>query len=84
MFDERKLKELARRPKKEKLDRLDKEAEAEAKARRFFKENEAEPETLGRRISKTQRQENGNRKTAEAIAEKNQVKLVQSYIVGEA
>lgn len=82
MFDEKKMRQMMRQPRKQKMDAIDQQAEAEGKARRFFREQEVEPSTLGRRISKTNRQFEGNRKTADVRADRNQQRVVDSYVEG--
>lgn len=68
MFNEKALRNLNRQraaaQKGSGLDSLDREAEQEGNARRFFKDNEVTPQTLGRRIAKQNRQLDGNSKTA--------------------
>ncbi len=54
------------------MDDLDREAEREGGATRFFNRNDLRPQ-LGRRISKESRQSNGRAKSAELIATRNLV-----------
>jgi len=61
-------------PKQTGMDALDLEAEAQGNATRFMNRNEIGPAVLGRRISKTNRQLDGRRKTADARATANLVK----------
>lgn len=56
------------------MDRFDLEAEAEAAARRWVRENEVAPTILGRRISKESRKQSGAEVTADLRAANNFVK----------
>ncbi len=72
MFDAKKLKNMNRSPRFE-IDDIDREAESQGNARRFFKKNEIAP-LLGRRISKESRKADGYAKTADMKATKHIVK----------
>jgi hypothetical protein len=55
------------------MDAIDREAEAQGNATRFFTLHDVGPANLGRRISKTNRQLDGRRKTADKRATDNLV-----------
>ncbi len=56
------------------MDAIDREAEAQGNARRFFNQNEVGPANLGRRISRESRKADGYAKTADKRATENLVK----------
>lgn len=61
-------------PQSQGLDRFDREAEQEGRARTWMKHNNVGPTLLGRRISKETRNANGIAKTAEHKATQHIVK----------
>ncbi len=73
MFNERALKQRQMKPKNAGMDVLDREAEREGSARRFFTNNGVGPSVLGKRIAKQSRQMDGASKTAEKRATTNLV-----------
>lgn len=80
MWDDKMERRLNKIPRPKKMDAIDEQAEREAAARRAMRD--MEPNTLGRRISKTNRQFEGNRKTADVRADRNQQRVVDSYVEG--
>lgn len=64
------------------MDELDRQAEAEGNAKRFFKSNDLTA-LPGRRLAKQNKELDGARKTADKNAANRTAKDTKNYIIGE-
>lgn len=71
-WNEKAARKIMAQQQRRSLDAIDLEAERQGNATRYFKANDLRPQ-LGRRISRTIRQQEGRAKTADLIATRNLV-----------